>query len=251
MLRSTRRPLPSCCCMTSEPMPSSLPSPPISAGAAPGGMGGGGEDRVVQHVLPVAGEFLARGDGAAERVAAAAGAGQHRRVAGLRAGAGLHLQRRQVEAAERLDQAEAGLEIVGEGVAGDGAAVMGGEPDRLGLGDQVADGGDQPVRADHHAAAGALRAEGLGGEGVGRHHGLHGDDRAQRLLQVEGVVGGARLEIGGDFPLAGWHASLSAPAGEVCGRALVSCRNTASPTREMNPWRSSGPRLHEVALFQL
>ena len=117
--------------------------------------------------------------------------------------------------AERLDQAEAGLEVVGEGVAGDGAAVMGGEPDRLGLGHQVADGGDQAVGTDDHAAAGALRAEGLGGEGVGRDHGLHGDHRAQRPLQVEGVVGGARLEIGGNFPLAGWHASLSAPAGEV------------------------------------
>jgi hypothetical protein len=46
------------------------------------------------------------------------------------------------------------------------AAVMHVDPDRLGLGDQVADREDQAV-AEKHAVAGALVAEGLCGEGVG------------------------------------------------------------------------------------
>ena len=82
-------------------------------------------------------------------------------------------QRRQVEPRERLHQAEAGRLVVAEHVAGHDAAVVEVQPDRLGLGDQIADGEHQAVLADQHAVAGALGAERLGGEGIGR------DDRAQ------------------------------------------------------------------------
>ena len=73
---------------------------------------------------------------------------------------------RHAELAERLHQAEAGGLVVGERKAADHDALVGGEPDRARLGDEVADGEHQAVVADDDAVAGALGAEDLRGERV-------------------------------------------------------------------------------------
>ena len=59
-------------CTRSEPMPSSLPSAPISAAPPHCGCAGRGEDRLVEHVFPVAGELALREHRGLERVRAAA-----------------------------------------------------------------------------------------------------------------------------------------------------------------------------------
>ena len=71
----------------------------------------------------------------------------------------------EIEAAERLHQAKTGLGVEAERMALHHAAVAEMQPDGLGLGDQIADGQDQPV-VDHHAVAGAFGAEIVGAEGV-------------------------------------------------------------------------------------
>ena len=158
-----------------------------------------GEDRVLEHVFPIAGEFLPRGDARRDRAGAAAGAAEHDALADLRLGGRADRQRRQVELGQRLHQAEAGLLVDRERMARRDAAVMHVDPDGLGLGDQVADREDQAV-AEQHAVAGALVAERLRGEGVGRDDGMQADDRGQRALEVVAVVLGARLRGGGHFP---------------------------------------------------
>ncbi len=64
--------------------------------------------------------------------------------------------------AERLHQAEAGLLVVAEHMTGRDAAVAEGQPDLLGLGDQIADRENDAVVADEDAVAGALGTERLG-----------------------------------------------------------------------------------------
>ena len=56
-----------------------------SAGAAPVGMRRIGEDRLVEHVFPIAGELLLRGDAPGNRTRAAAGAADHDALADVRA----------------------------------------------------------------------------------------------------------------------------------------------------------------------
>ena len=61
-------------------------------------------------------------------------------------------------------------------MAGNDASIMRREPDLVGLGDQVSDGEDKSVLADHDAAALAQGAEASGGEGIFGHLGPQGDD---------------------------------------------------------------------------
>ena len=117
-------------------------------GAAPVGMGGAGEDRLVEEIFPIAGEFLLGRDPRRHRALPAAAAGDDHALADPDPRRAAERQRRQVEPAQRLDQAEAGLLVIGQRMARDGAAVIGVDPDRLGLGDEIADGEDQPVVAD-------------------------------------------------------------------------------------------------------
>ena len=98
----------------------------------------------------------------------------------LASAASPEIQRRQIEPAERLHQAEAGLLVIGERMGGNDAPVVARQPDLLGFGDQIADGQHQPVLADDHAAALPLgaqrrRREGvLGNRGMNLHDGLEG-----------------------------------------------------------------------------
>ena len=101
-------------------------------------------------------------------------------------------KRRQIDLAERLHQAEAGLLVEAERMAFHHVAVAEMQPDGLRFGDQIADGQHQAV-VDQHAVAGALDAERLGGEAVGRDDRMQADHRGQRALEVVRVVLRARL----------------------------------------------------------
>ena len=96
-------------------------------------MRGRGEDRLVEHVFPVAGEFLAGGDMRRDRVMPAAGAADHDALADCGGARLSERKRRQVETRQRLHQAETGLLIVTERVALHRAAVTECEPDRFRL----------------------------------------------------------------------------------------------------------------------
>ena len=67
------------------------------------------------------------------------------------------------------------------------AAVAEMQPDRFGLGDQIADGQHQSV-VDHHAIAGALGAEGVRAEGVGGDDRMQPDHRSKHAIEIETVV---------------------------------------------------------------
>ena len=144
---------------------------PDQRGAAPVRMRRRGEDRFVEHIFPVAGEFLLGDDTGGDRALPSAGAADHDAFAD-RGGCELaDFERRHFELGQRLNQAEAGLLVVAEHMARHRAAVIERDPDRVRFGNQVADGENESVAADEHAVAGALGAERLGSEGVLRHDG--------------------------------------------------------------------------------
>jgi hypothetical protein len=155
-------------------------------------MGGGGEDRLLQQIFPIAGEFLLADDLGAEGLAPAP-ARDHDRLAELDRAGAAELERRQAEPAQGLDQAEARLLVIGQDMAGGDPSVDIGQPDALRLGDQIADGQDETVGADNHAAAGTLRAQDRGREGIPGDHGLQGHDRPQGMVEVEIAGLGLRL----------------------------------------------------------
>ena len=111
-------------------------------------------------------------------------------------------ERRDAELAERLHQAEAGGLVVGEREAADHHALVGGHPDRARLGDQVADGEDEAVVADHHAIPHPLRAEDLRGERVLRDLGAQLHDRVERPVEVEAPVLRTRAHLHRELPVA-------------------------------------------------
>ena len=158
-----------------------------------------GEDGVVDQIFPIAGEFLPRGDVAGERTRAAAGAADDDALAGLRLLRGADRQRRQIDLAERLHQAETGLAVEAERMAFNDTPVAEMQPDGLGLGDQVADGQHQAI-VDQHAVAGTFGAEGLGGEGVRRNDGVQAEHGRQRAIEIVAVILGPRLHGRRHFP---------------------------------------------------
>ena len=103
------------------------------------------------------------------------------------------------------------------------------QPDRFGLGDQIADGEHQPV-VDQHAVAGALAAERVGGEGVGRDDGVQADHRGQRALEIVAVVLGRGCADGGTF-----HSSSEAIA--------IASSWSASIIRRIMPAREAALRM--------
>ena len=168
-------------------------------GAAPIGMRGVGEDRLFQQVFPIAGEFLPGGDLARHRARAPAGAADHDVVADFGRGRRADRQPIEIDAAERLHQAEAGDGIEAQRMAFDHAAVAEMQPDRLGFGDQIADRQHQSV-IDHHAIAGALGPERLRGKGVGRDDGVQAYDGGKRAIEIETVIARAGLIRGRHSP---------------------------------------------------
>jgi len=108
---------------------------------------------------------------------------------------------RRLEGSQRLDEAEAAHEIVGQRVALHDPARARGEPDLARLGDEVADGEHEAVRADDHALPLALGAQRLRRVGVLRHKGPQGHHRPERRLQIVPDPARVRLELGRDPPL--------------------------------------------------
>src|SRR4051812_38317683 len=99
-------------------------------------------------------------------------------------------------------EAEARGLIVGERKAADDIALVRGEPDGARLGDEVADGENEPVVTDDDAAARAQRAEDLCGESVFRDLGAQADDRIERVLEVKTPLFGPRPHLDRKSPFA-------------------------------------------------
>ena len=190
-------------------MPSRSPAGTDQRGAAPVRMRRRGEDRLVEHVFPIAGEFLLADDARRDRALASARARDHDLLVERDHGGVAERQGRQIELRERLHQPEAGRLVVAEHVARHHAAVIEMQPDRLGLGDQVPDGEHHAVLADQHAVAGALGAERLGRERVARDDRMQPHHRGERLVQVVAVVLRSRLHRGRNLEVGqGWHGLL-------------------------------------------
>ena len=202
-------------------------------GAAPERVRRRGEDGAVEQVFPMAGEFLAGDDGRGNRVPAAALGGDDRLVAGADPPAAADLDRRHRQAPERLHQPEPGLLVVAEHRRRHRAADAGGQPDRLGLGDQITDGQHQPVAADQDGAAGALGAERPGGERVLRNRRLQPQHRAQRAVQIEFVILRLRLDLGRYFPF-----DVSRHRSRLVGSGCIYRTRQSAPglSRLSKPW---------------
>ena len=80
-------------------------------------------------------------------------------LAHLCRGGATPLHRRHIEPPQRRDQTESGRLVIRQCVSGKTAAVVGRDPDRFGFRDEIADGENEPVRADDHAVTDPLGAQ--------------------------------------------------------------------------------------------
>src|SRR5579872_203909 len=165
------------------------------ASAAPKRMRRSGENRLIEQIFPIAGELLFADNMRLDRLSPAAACDDDG-IAGLHVAHPAKLQGRQVETAQRLDQAKAALLIVSQRVRRNDAAVIAGQPNALRFGDQIADGEDKAAVLDHDAIAGALRAENVGGKSVFRYGGLKRNDGFQSAIEVEVQIFGLWLHRG-------------------------------------------------------
>src|SRR3954468_20392026 len=171
-------------------------------GAAPLRMRRRRVDRLVEHVLPVAGELTLREHRGAQRARPAAVTRDHHVLADA-AGAGAAARERpHAELGEGLHQSEPGGLIVAERKRRHHHALVRGEPDGACLGDEVADGQDEAVVADYDAVADALGAEDLRGERVLRNLRAQLHDRVERPVQVEAPVLRTRAHLHRELPVA-------------------------------------------------
>ncbi len=125
-------------------------------------MEGGGEDRLIEHVFPIASELLLGHDFGQHLVATTVD--DRADIAppgGIRAA---EAQGRQVEVTKGLHQPKTGLLVVSDHMRRDYPLIMSGQPDFFGFGDEIADGEDQAIIVDHRTTAFADGAERCGGE---------------------------------------------------------------------------------------
>ena len=106
--------------------------------------------------------------------------------------AGLHLDRHQ-----RLHQAEAGGQVIGDGAGRQHPPALRQHLDLLGLEDQVADGEHQPVGADDHARAEARAPQGLDGACLRCRGGAQADHRRTGLPQDARLLGHCAVRVCG------------------------------------------------------
>src|SRR6516225_10128537 len=172
---------------------------PDHGGAAPVGVGRGGEDRLVEHIFPIAGEFLPGRDARRDRMMASAGSPDHDALANSRFSRRPDRERRKLDSRQRLDQPKTGLLVVAEHVARRWAAVAESKPNLLGFGNQITDREYNAVFADEDAIARALGAECLGREGVAWNDGSDPYDRSERTIEIILVILRFRLD-GGRYP---------------------------------------------------
>ena len=212
MLMSSDSPRPFDCWTCSEPMPISLPSGADQRRAAPERMRGRGEDRLVEMIFPVAGEFLLGDDAGPHRLLRPPPPPAHDHgFADLGRSSASELERRQSSSPIACTSAKP----VSRRSRSDGPARRARcrrQPDVLRLGDEIADRQHQAVVGNDDAAAGPLRAEYGGGEGVFGDLGLQRNDGPQSLLEIEFKFARARLLGDRHFPsrLVG-HGSLHTP----------------------------------------
>jgi hypothetical protein len=194
--------------------------------AAPLRMRGRREERLVEHVLPVAREFASRNEPRLERMRAAAMADHVDLAADRGRRAATARQRGCVERAERQHQAEPGDLVIRERMRGHGDARAVREPYAARFGDEVADRQHEPVGADHDAVADALGAEDARGESLVRNLRVHQHDRIQRAPEIEANVVGCGLEFGRECPV-----RELGHAGRMRGRIRAVAYVTADPRR--------------------
>ena len=219
MLMFWAPPFSTACWSCSEPMPSRSPAGPIRAGAAPVRMGRRREDRFIEHVFPIAGEFLLGDDAGGDRVLPSAGSANDDAFAKRGRRRLAELQRRHVEFGKRLHQPEAGLLIIAKHVAGHRPTVAQREPDRVRFGDQIADGQDQAVAANDDTVAGTLGAERFRGERIRGHGYAQRHHAGQGQLEIVAIILGLRLRRGRHFPVAhGRHPTIPSPRTLSCNR---------------------------------
>ena len=154
------------------------------AGAAPERMGGRREERLVEEIFPIAGELLLADDHRADGLGSRAGGD----VTG--SPSFVSLDRPSSSAGQSSGPSACTRPnplspIDGERVTGGDAAFGVGEPDVLGLHDEIADRQHETALADDDAAARPLLAQRLGGEGVLGNRGLHRDDGFERAVQTD------------------------------------------------------------------
>src|SRR5260370_1124115 len=172
-----------------------LPRCSDHCGAAPIRVGRRRKDRLVQHVLPIAGKFLLGDDARRDRALASPHPGHDDAIVDPCPGRAADRQRGRVEPRQRLHQTEAGLLVIRKSVALDRGADARAEPDRFRFRDEVSDREHEPAIADHHAVPGALSSEHLCGKTILRYHRAQAHHGADRNLEVEGVVGGTPLVV--------------------------------------------------------
>ena len=112
-----------------------------------------GEQRLVEHILPIARELALGDDPGIEHVAEATMAHRDDSRPGRDCAGRTARQRRQSQLPQRQDEAEARGVVESEGMSRYDGAVDSGEPDRFRLGDEVADCEKQAVLADEDGVA--------------------------------------------------------------------------------------------------
>ncbi len=195
-------PFSTACWSCSEPTPSRSPRRSDQRGAAPIRMRRRCEDRFVEHVFPIAGEFLLGGDTRRDRMLLPAGAGDDDALT-HRGGRRLtKFERRHVELGECLDQPEPGLLIIAKHVPRHRPAVAQRKPDRVRLSDQIADGQDQAVAANDDAVTGAFGAQRFRRKRIRRHRRPQRHDAGKRRSEIVGIILRLRLHRGRHLPVA-------------------------------------------------
>src|SRR5215472_10505797 len=101
-------------------------------GTAPKRVSGCSKDRVVEHVFPITGKFLASDDPRGDSMTSAALGGHDGAISSADAQPDPEIDRLDVQSPQRLNETEAGLVVGGEHVPRYSTAAGGGEPDRLG-----------------------------------------------------------------------------------------------------------------------
>src|SRR5437879_181768 len=100
-------------------------------------MWGRREQRVIEEVFPIAGEFAPGDDLRIQSVLEAAMANDDHTVTNRRRRCRPALDRRYTEASQWKDEFETRHLIVSKGVTGNHRSVMGGEPDRFGFRNEI------------------------------------------------------------------------------------------------------------------
>jgi len=143
------------------------------------------EDRRLDVIFPIAREGT-RADQAREahfRAAAAAGRDEQR-LPGVQAGyAGQRNRLDTPQRHQRAYQAESGGKVVRHLARGQDAFILGDDLDGFGFEQQVADGQDEPVGANHDTRTRAPLAQALGGGGAFGRGDVECDDRIARALE--------------------------------------------------------------------